>query len=97
MENSQITPWIPVIATLCGALFGLFASFAIAYFNKSTEDRKDKDDRNRKRLEKIYELVISSKSGTAMQMAHLFNWIHSEMPIPVDKDDLSTMPPLIEL
>ena len=98
MNNFQyVIPWIPVIATLFGACFGLFASFIIAYFNKSTDNRKEKEERNRKRLERIYELAISAKNERAIEMAHLFNWIHSQTNIPEDKSLIPTMPPLIEL
>jgi hypothetical protein len=82
-ETSSIN-WIPVIATLSGAAIGLLASFLIAYFNKSSDERKAKSDRDRSRIEKIYEILIVIKMERGKDFGRILNWIHHTVPIAND-------------
>lgn len=94
-EASSINNWIPVIGTLSGAAIGLLASFLIAYFNKSSDERKAKSDRDRSRIEKIYELLISIKMERGKDFGRVLNWIHHTVPIA--NDEVSDIPPIVEL
>lgn len=94
-EPSSISNWIPVIGTLSGAAIGLLASFLIAYFNKSSDERKAKSDRDRSRIEKIYEILISIKMERGKDFGRILNWIHHAVPIASDEE--SGMPPIVQL
>jgi hypothetical protein len=87
--------WIPVIGTLGGALVGLAASSLIAYFNRSSEAKKSKDERDRSRLERMYELLIIIKMERQNELGEAINWIHNEKLIM--EKEVRGIPPLIEL
>lgn len=94
-ETSSISNWIPIIGTLSGAVIGLLASFIIAFFNKSTDERKAKNDRDRSRIEKIYELLITLKMERGSDFGKILSWIHHAVPI-ANKEE-SGIPPIVEL
>ena len=93
--SSTLSPWIPVISTLLGALFGLGASFFIAKFNKNAQELSAKNERNRKRIEKIYELLITIKMEYGKNLGEILSWIHYGTPIP--EKEIKEIPPLVEL
>lgn len=93
--STTLSPWIPVIGTLLGALVGLGASFFIAAFNKKTQELSAKDDRNRKRIERIYELLITIKMDYGRNLGEIINWIH--YGIPIQEKGIKEVPPLVEL
>jgi hypothetical protein len=93
--DNSLTDWIPVIGTLSGALIGLIASSLIAYFNKFSQENSLKNERNRHRLERIYELLISIKIEKGKDLGKAISWIHYNEPISHNKID--GIPPLVEL
>jgi len=92
---SSLTQWVPVIGTLAGVFLGFIASFLIAIYNKSTERRDSKEERERKRLERIYELVIEINTERGTEMGNAINWIHYSTPIK--ENESKDISPIIEL
>lgn len=93
--NSNFSPWIPVIGTLLGALVGLGASFFIATFNRNAQEVSAKNERNRKRVERIYELLITIRIRYGKNLGEIINWIHHGVPVP--ETEIKEIPPLVEL
>ena len=57
-EVESFSKWIPIVGTLGGATLGFSASLLTTWFNNRAINLRSKDDRNRNRLESIYELLI---------------------------------------
>lgn len=96
-ENSlpEISPWIPVIATLLGAGLGFGGSFAVAKYNRSIEQQNERENRERKRIERSFELLVLIDLECGNLMFSCLKWVNSGEPM---KDDQKLeIPPMIEL
>ncbi|MEY8213343.1 MAG: hypothetical protein RPR97_02545 [Colwellia sp.] len=52
MPTPTISPWIPVVGTLGGAVLGFATSFCTVWWNSKKESDKSEGDRKRQHLEK---------------------------------------------
>jgi hypothetical protein len=94
-EVNIITQWIPVVGTLLGTSIGFAASFFTSRYNKVKDEVSSRENRDRERVEKIYQLLVKINSERAQEMGEAINSIHHATPIK-DKD-LQGFPPLLEL
>lgn len=91
----EISPWIPVIATLLGAGLGFGGSFAVAKYNRSIEQQNERENRERKRIERSFELLVLIDLECGNLMFSCLKWVNSGEPM---KDDQKLeIPPMIEL
>jgi hypothetical protein len=92
--SATLSPWIPLIGTLLGALFDLGASFFIATFNKNAQELSAKNERNRKRIERIYELLITIRMECGKNSVKFLTGFITE---PIPEKEIKEIPPLVEL
>lgn len=94
-DETNISQWIPVLGTLGGALLGFFASFFTALFTKSREAKQQREERNRQRIERIYELLIVITRENRKMFVDVIKWVDWAKPIKLETYE--GIPPLIEL
>ena len=94
-KAESFAKWIPVVGTLGGATLGLSASFITTWFNNREINSRSKDDRNRHRLELIYELLIEIQNEYTSLMTKSILCVHYNEKIISEKNE--KMPPLIKL
>ena len=92
---NSITQWIPIVGTLLGAGIGFAASFFTTKFNKDKDERLSRESRDRDRVEKIYQLLVTINAENGTRMAMALNSIHHAKPIL--QKDTENFPPLLEL
>ena len=63
------------------------ASLLTTWFNNRAAYLRGKDDRNRNRLESIYELLIEIRRDYVLLMGKALFYIHEGMAITVDKNE----------
>ena len=86
-EVESFSKWIPIVGTLGGATLGFSASLLTTWFNNRAAYLRGKDDRNRNRLESIYELLIEIQRDYVLLMGKALFYIHEGMAITVDKNE----------
>ncbi len=84
-EVEYFTKWIPVVATLGGATLGFSASLLTTWFNNRAINLRSKDDRNRNRLELIYELLIEVQYDYFLLTKKVMSYSCSGKKISLDK------------
>lgn len=86
-EVVNLVKWIPVVGTLGGATLGFSASFLTTWFNNREINFRSKDDRNRNRLESIYELLIEIQRDYNSLMMKAIAYAHGGEKIVFDKNE----------
>ncbi|MDC2891232.1 hypothetical protein [Psychrosphaera algicola] len=82
---STISPWIPVVGTLGGALIGFATSFATSWWNAKKTETKEANNRKRETLEDIYKTLIIIRSDYQGISGMCLNKIHHDIAIVPQK------------
>ncbi|MCA0914696.1 hypothetical protein [Marinobacter nauticus] len=94
-DGGTFAQWVTIAGTLGGAALGFLASFFTTWYSRRSESREQREERDRKRLEKIYELLVVLSQENGQKFIEAVNCIHyARRPVPSETEGI---PPLVEL
>ncbi|MBW3225139.1 hypothetical protein SAMN04487880_1450 [Marinobacter sp. es.042] len=94
-DGGTFAQWVTIAGTLGGATLGFAASFFTTWYSRRSESREQREERDRKRLEKIYELLVVLSQENGQKFMEAVNYIHyARRPLPSETEGI---PPLVEL
>jgi hypothetical protein len=84
---TTVSPWIPVVGTLGGAIIGFATSFATSWWNTQKTDTKEAKSRKRGILEDIYKILIIIRSDYQGISGSCLNKIHHDISVVPPKHE----------
>jgi hypothetical protein len=94
-DGGTVAQWVTIAGTLGGAALGFAASFFTAWYSRRSESKEQREDRDRKRLERIYEVLIILSQENGQKFIEAVNSVHyARRPVPSETEGI---PPLVEL
>lgn len=92
---STSNQWIPVLGVLLGASIGFLASFLSATYTKKKDAELACDERNRNRIERIFQLLIILRSQNMELLGSAISYIKHSQDFTTQK--IEKFPPIFEL
>lgn len=95
LSPSEISSWIPVIAALLGATVVFVGNLINLQFTNKHKVRLEREDRERDRLESMYEILIAIRIDYQGMLGQVISKVHFDTPI--NPKEYSDTPPIIRL
>ncbi len=84
---TTVSPWIPVVGTLGGAVIGFATSFATSWWNAKKTETKESKNRKREILEDIYKTLIIIRSDYQGISGSCLNKTHHNIAVVPPKHE----------